>query len=499
MAFEKPSVIIASNRGAFAFDIKDGEITASRGAGGLVTALSTAMRGYDSVWISAAISAGDKHIAKNGIYDQLEDVPHNFRFVDIDDDSFNGYYNLASNRLLWFCYHYLWKLSSEPVIGQEYLEAWRQYRRVNELFAQKILAESKRLKDPLIFLHDYHLLLAAKYIRATDETNTISHFSHTAWPQPDYMAVLPEEILGDIFEGMLANDILGFQSEKYRHNFLLCCEQLTDYEVNFKEGLVMLADNTVRTGVYPISVDSESIARQAESEKVDAYVSDIREDFQGLKIILRIERADPTKNTLRGIEAYRRLLAKYPEYRKKVVYMCLLYQSRTDIEDYIDYFREVQAAVKSVNKEFGSADWEPIYFDVQDNYERSLASLKLYDVLVVNSIYDGMNLVAKEGPIVNENDGVLLLSQNTGAYDEIGRYSIGVNPFSIEDTADKMNQALFMDTAQRREMHGKLVKAVRSNTSQLWFDNQINDLMDSSRPYKSMRKSSIDSSTLSIK
>lgn len=478
MKKEEPSIIAASNRGALVFDVNDGQVQATRGAGGLVTALSTAMQGYDNIWISAGISQGDKYVIEHDLYDQIDGIESNFRFVDIGSKEYDDYYNVISNKLLWFCYHYLWKLSYDPVIGSKEIDAWQSYKKVNWLFARQIIAEIADRKNPLVSLHDYHLLLAAKYIRNETDKAVISHFSHTAWPQSDYMSILPKEIVGDIFDGMLANDLLGFQSQKYRHNFLLCVSQLTGRSVDFETGLIYADGRIIKTAVYPISVDSEKIIKQARSSKVREYGTDIRKKFEGLKILVRIERADPTKNTLRGLEAYRRFLIKYPKYKEKVAYACLMYSSRTDIAEYNEYFDRVKTLVGEINTEFGNKNWEPIYLDVQDNYERSLAALSLYDVLVVNSVYDGMNLIAKEGPLVNQNNGVLLLSENTGAFDEIGEHSLGINPFSIEDTADKMDQALSMDQQSRKMMYEELVKAVKSNTAKIWLERQLKDAFD---------------------
>lgn len=501
MKTNKPSIIVASNRGALVFDVKDGEIKASRGAGGLVTALSTAMQGYQNIWISAAISPGDKLIARDNLYDNIEGVDQDFHFVDIEKQEFNEYYNIISNRLLWFCYHYLWKLSYDPAVGPEDISAWQSYKKVNSLFADKIIEESQNIDQPLIFIHDYHLLLVAKYVREQAGNALISHFSHTAWPQPDYMAILPQNIVDDIFEGMLANDLLGFQSEKYRHNFLWCCSRLTEHTVDLESGIIFVGERAIKTGVYPISVDSDTVTRQAETDSVRNYRSALKEKFGDLKILLRIERADPTKNTLRGLQAYKRFLEKYSEQSGKVVYLCLLYASRTDIKEYIDYSEQVKTTAEAINEQFGKDGWEPVHLDVQDNYDRSLAALSLYDVLVVNSIYDGMNLIAKEGPLVNENNGVLVLSTNTGAFDEIGQYCLNVNPFSIEDTADTMLEALSMSADDRQRMQEALVKAVKANTAKVWLNDQIDDLTGRSETerHSSILSSSIESSTLSIK
>lgn len=478
------SIIVASNRGALNFEHKNGKIVAKRGAGGLVTALTTAIEAYDNLWISTTMNDADRSVAKNNT-PYILPTKHGklkLKFVAPGKNDYKAYYKIISNQLLWFCYHYLWKLSSLPSIGKEYLKAWESYEKVNKMFARAILEESARSsKKNMVFLQDYHLLTTAKYIREADPQLLVSHFSHTAWPQPDYLSILPREIVNSIFAGMLSCNLLGFQSEHYKNNFLLCCKSFTDNKIDWDKGLVYAGGRTVKCISFPISIDCDSLYAQARSEKVLKLQKKLEDKFRGKKILLRIERSDPIKNTLRGIQAYDRLLEKYPELKEKVVYLCLLYSSRSDIREYRNYHKKVEKLIGKINEKYGEDKWMPVYYDCQDNYDRALASLKIYDVLVVNSIYDGMNLISKEGPLINENSGVLILSENTGSFSELGKFVLAVNPFDIEETAGKMYEGLAMSKKNKEKLQREIKKVIHKNTAKDWLQKQIDELLNLKR------------------
>jgi trehalose 6-phosphate synthase len=474
------SIIVASNRGPAKFNKSSDGLTVKRGSGGLVTALSSVLEDIGGLWISSAITAADKELAKEG---KLIDFPpgenlYKLKFVHTEEKEFDLFYNKISNELLWFCNHYLWSISQEPLIDDLIIDAWNSgYMSVNKKFAEQIEeAVLEYDKKSIVMLQDYHLLTAATFLREKVIDLPICHFSHTTWPNPEYFGILPQKIRDDIFAGMLSNDIVGFQSERYAQNFILCCQRFTDYKYENKRKAFLKDGRLVKVRVYPISIDYKTTAKEANSSLASELAKKFATQNKNLKIIVRVERADPTKNTVRGLLAYGLMLKKNPELLGKIKYLVFLHSSRAEISLYRDNMNKIKAVAEQINQKYGQGDWQPLELSIEDNYSRSLAALKIYDVLVVNPLFDGMNLVSKEGPIVNEKNGVLILSKNTGAYDELKANALTVNPFDIDETADQMFVALNMKIGKRKKMRESLAKIVKDNTAENWAYSQIEDL-----------------------
>lgn len=473
---------MASNRGPVAYTTNDGAIVPKRGSGGLVTALTTALNDMDATWVSVAMSKEDKKIASlhgSLAYPDDDDPQIRLRFINVGKEAFNSYYNLISNKLLWFCFHYLWHLADSPVLNNKHLDAWASYKKVNDIFAKTIVDElnSRNEKEKIVLIQDYHLLTMAKTLRDSGVSCKIGHFSHTSWPQADYLSIVPKNILTDIFNGLLSCDLLGFQTNKYARNFMECAGRFVNAEVDWEKKIIKYNNRVIAAKAYPVTIDSRSLLKKSAGSPVESQKKRLAEKYNGLTKILRIERADPTKNTVRGIMAYDRLLRNHPELKENVVYLCYLNPSREDVLLYKKYMKSIEAAVRDVNERHATGNWLPIDFDVRDDYDRALAALKIYDVLVINPVYDGMNLVAKEGPSINENSGVLILSENAGSFEELGKWTISVNPFDISETAEAMYRAITMDKAERRRRSEQIKVAVAKSTTKNWLLSQVNDLI----------------------
>jgi len=479
------SIILVSNRGPIQFDYgEDGEITTRRGGGGLVTAMTAISEETRATWISAAMTEAEYILAKEDLPLAFpEDNPlYHIKLVDIPEPVYDRYYNVISNPLIWFIHHYMWDLNKNPSITTEIRAAWQDgYLAANRLFAKVAAEESLKHSNPIIMLQDYHLFSAAKYIRELTDKPFIFHFTHIPWPEPDYMTILPFEMRTEILMGMLANDLLGFQSRHYADNFLLCCESLLGLPVNWKRRKVRVGDREAHIRTYPISIDHASLQRLSEREDVLKYEARLRKEYKDMKIIMRTDRSDPSKNIVRGFWALDTLLTKHPELKGKVKFLALLYPTRENIKAYKDYSREIRTTVKEINERHKTDGWVPIHLRMKDNYPESIAALKLYDVLLVNPIYDGMNLVAKEGPVVNKNNGVLLLSENAGASAELSTASLIINPFDIDGTADAMYQALMMPENEKHPRATSLREIVQRNNSVKWLYYQIKDIVSLER------------------
>jgi trehalose 6-phosphate synthase len=473
-------LILVSNRGPATFGRDgDGEIQATRGGGGLVTALQGLVEHRDATWIASAMSDEDLEVSRahggGNFTIEVDEVEYCLRLVESDSEAYDGFYNVIANPMLWFIQHYLWDLSNAPDIRQQEVDAFEQgYTVVNEDLARAVLDEAEG-QDAVVMLHDYHLYTAPKVIRKLRPDLFLHHFIHIPWTQPDAWRVLPSEMREDIYEGLLSNDIVGFHTRAYRHNFLQCCRDLFDLEVDFNNGIVHFEDREVWVRAYPLPISAKSFARLAARPSVREYEKEVLRRRRE-HLILRVDRADLSKNVLRGFTAFDLFLEQHPEFREKVTFVAHMMPSRQDVPEYVEYLEKIEALVAVVNHRHGTTDWMPIDLKLRENLEEAIACYKHYDLIIVNAMFDGMNLVAKEGPLVNEHCGVSLLSENTGAHEELGEFSLSVNPFDVQEQADAIHRALTMSDDERRWRAEGLKRIIRARNPGDWVDDQLRDI-----------------------
>jgi len=274
---------------------------------------------------------------------------------------------------------------------------------------------------------------------------------------------------------VLANDIVGFHTRSYRWSFLQCCRDLMGLEVDFERGVVEFGDREVWVRSYPLPIDAEATRRVARSERTLAFEAELKRRRRD-HVILRVDRADLSKNVLRGFEAFDQFLDEHPEFLERVTFIAQLMPSRMDVPQYRDYLERIEALVAVINQRYGTPDWMPIQLKLRDDLEEAVAAFKNYDAMIVNAMFDGMNLVAKEGPLVNERHGVSILSENTGAHEELGEFALSVNPFDIDETADSIHAALTMSAAERERRSRGLKAAVTARDPGDWIDEQLEDI-----------------------
>jgi trehalose 6-phosphate synthase len=477
MRMEDPPLLIVSNRGPMRFEtLPDGSHTAKRGGGGLVTALSALTTQRPLTWVASALSDDDAEMAAEGVY---EDGNLRLSLVAHDREEYDRYYNVFANPTLWFIHHYLWGLAMEPDVDRNIRLAWDAgYLPVNERFAEAVAAEIEDSADdsPVVMVHDYQLFMVPRGVRERAPRARIQHFTHIPWPMPDYWRILPDDIRRAIHESLLNCDIVGLHTDRYVRAFLHCCNELTDGEVDFATRTVRFQGRDVQVRAYPISVDPTEFERLAASDEVreeEASVVLARPE----KMILRVDRTDPSKNVVRGLRAYDLFLSQHPEWRGRVTMLALLDPSRPEIPEYAEYVGAIQRAVREVNDRwYMTGMWTPVDMRISDNFPQAVAAYKHYDVLLVNAIFDGMNLVAKEAPLVNQRDGVLILSENAGAHQELSPWALCVNPFDIQAQADAIYQALTMHSTERHERIEGLRAQVREHDISRWIDTQLEDL-----------------------
>jgi trehalose 6-phosphate synthase len=472
------SLVLVSNRGPVTFG-PGGEIT--RGTGGLVTALIGLATHREVTWIASAMTDEDIDAAeRNGGRAFAVNMPDGAEFrvklVASDPDAYDRFYNIMANPMLWFIQHYLWDLSNAPDIRRNETEAFEfGYNAVNEDLARAVLEEIEGIERPVVMVHDYHLYTLPGLIRRARPDAFLHHFVHIPWSQSDSWRVLPSMIREDIYMGILSNDIIGFHTRSYRRNFLQCCEDLFGLKVDTERGIVYCGDREVWVRAYPLPIDAGAVQAVAARERTQRFEEELlrrRRDH----LILRVDRADLSKNVLRGFSAFDVFLEQHPEFREKITFIAQLMPSRTDVPEYAEYLERIEAVVAVVNHRHGSPDWMPIQLKLRDDLEEAVAAYKHYDVLMVNAMFDGMNLVAKEGPMVNEHAGVSILSENTGAHEELSEYALSVNPFDIQELADSIHAALTMPAEERRWRHEGLRSIVTSRDPGHWIDEQLEDI-----------------------
>jgi trehalose 6-phosphate synthase len=474
-------LIVVSNRGpvSFARDA-DGNRVVRRGGGGLVTALRGLVTHHDVTWIASAMTGEDRAVAEESTGGAIEETardgsPYRLRLVAHDPMAYDWYYNVVANPTLWFIQHYLWGLANEPDVDLGLHTAWYSgYEPVNRAFADAVVAELDNDPDAAVFFHDYHLYLAPRFVRAQRPDAVLAHFIHIPWAQTDYWYVLPEHLRRAVHEGLLANDVVGFHTARWRRNFLRTCRDIVGATTE-PDGVVTHAGREVHVVHHPIAIDPTEFEELRDSPAVLAEERSLVDRRPEL-LVLRVDRTDPSKNVVRGFRAFGIFLDRYPEFHRRVTMLALLDPSRQDIPAYSEYLAAIQREARAVNDRFHSDGWLPIELEIADNFPHSVAAYKQFDVLLVNAIYDGMNLVAKEAPLVNGRDGVLILSENAGAHEELGEWALTVNPFDVYGQATAIHEALTMSAEERRRRAAALAAYVREHDVEEWIEGQLTDL-----------------------
>jgi trehalose 6-phosphate synthase len=475
-------LLVVANRGPVSYGRSAaGERVVLRGGGGLVTALRSLVDHHDVTWIASAMSDEDRAVAAEHGGDGFEESardgsPYRLRLVAHDPNAYDWYYNVVANPTLWFLQHYMWGLPYAPDLDLGLHNAWfGGYLPVNETFAGAVVAEIDREPDAAVFLHDYHLYLAPKLIRERRPDAVMSHFIHIPWPQSDYWHVLPGHLRRSVHEGLLANDIVGFHTARWKRNFLRTCEELLGAEVDDRAGTVTHDGRRTVVTSHPIGIDPFEFDELKDSPAVleeERQIVEARKEF----LVLRVDRTDPSKNVIRGFRAFGLFLDLHPDLRGRVVLLALLDPSRQDIPEYSEYLAAIQREARTVNDRFQTEGWTPIDLRIADNFAQSVAAYKQYDVLLVNAVFDGLNLVSKEAPLVNARDGVLILSENAGAHEELGEWALTVNPVDVYGQAESIYVALTMPADERRRRLEATRAHVRGHDLAAWIAAQLDDL-----------------------
>ncbi len=487
------TIIIASNRGPVEFyHAADGRLLTKRGAGGVVTALAAFARAVPLTWVAATMSAADRDAFADAQAPartvRLGRQPLQVRYVPIPPDMYRRYYEDISNDVLWFLQHYMWSPIQWPNFGEEHVRNWDEgYRPVNEALAQAIADEALAGHaaghagddgaNTIVLLQDYQLYLASALVRARLPQATIQQFIHIPWPANRYWQLLPDRFVHEIYEGLAGNDVLGFQTAADLQNFLVGAQAfLAGSRIDFDRQTVVWRRHHLVARVYPVPTDVYELRRTLLTAPARAGAQELG-DLLGDEgqVIMRVDRLDPSKNIIRGFLAYETLLRRWPELRGHVRFLAFLIPSRQGLPIYRKYERDVRALIRRINAEFGAGGWKPIVAFFENNRPRALAAMRRYDVLLVNPIIDGMNLVAKEGPAVNERDGALVLSRTAGAFEQLGDVALPITPTDIDETATELYEALRMSSRERAQRAERARATVEAETPVDWALAQLRD------------------------
>ena len=452
----------------------------------MITALLTLAEATGADWVACARTDEARALATHHGAPVTVPLLHStgrLHYAVPTREQYEMYYSVIANPVLWFIQHYLWDLGIEPVIDARIHQAWTEgYVEVNRQFAAKVIDVARANRGrPLILVHDYQLYLVPRLVRKELPSAVIQHFVHVPWPTPQYWKVLPKEMRDAILEGLLGSDIVGFQSSLDVRNFLMTCEENGGLKVDERERAVLSNGRVTYARHYPISVDVQSTERLAASRGVKRQEGELA-TWRPERLIVRIDRTDPSKNIVRGFIAYEKLLRYHPELRGQVQFWAFLQPSRQDVAVYSRYLRLIRQGAGRINSEFGTSEWQPIRLEIGESERKAMAALKNFDVLLVNPVYDGLNLVVKEGALVNAVAGVIVLSENAGAHEELRGSVLSVNPFDVEATAAAMYTGLTMPIEDRQRINGLAREVVRTNDIARWISNQVQDLRELVRP-----------------
>jgi len=488
-------LVLLSNRGPVSFDRDTTGRTVNRGSGGLVSALpGLAEHLDDAVWVCGAASAEDVVVASEvdgSILVQTSPFPHlvegepdgpaiRVRMVVTDTAAYADFYSVWSNPILWFIQHGLYGRSLAPVLTQAEHDAFENgYAAVNRAYADAVAEEvHARGGKALVLLQDYHFYLVAERVRELCPDVVLTHFVHIPWPGPDEWRILPADIRERLLRGLLGSDVVGFHPRRYARHFVLCAQELLGLPVNLDELTVTVGDRTVRARYYPISVDPAALDATLASDEVSAHVAMLRYMFLDgdRQLILRVDRTDPSKNVVRGFLAFGTLLDQHPELVGKVSFLALLQPSRTDVPEYADYIALIGAVVAEINARHTKDGRQPIDLRMAEDFQLAVAAYSICDVLLVNALADGMNLVTKEVAIVNRRGGVLALSETAGAHEELGEFAVTLHPFDVQQMADALYRALTMPMDERHRRLAGAAEQVRTYNIGRWLNEQLDDL-----------------------
>jgi trehalose 6-phosphate synthase/phosphatase len=433
-------------------------------AGGLINALEPVLRNRGGVWLGWPGTVEEEQVD----LDQLlagYGSSYLLKPVSLTAQERDKFYLGFSNEIIWPLFHdLLSRCNFDPTY-------WATYEDVNRKFAQAIVAEMRG--DDYVWVHDYHLINVARDLRDLGVTSPIGFFLHIPFPPPDIFLKLPWRF--QILTGLLAYDLIGFQTLHDRQNFVQCLQTLLKDVAIDGEGQVVKAqvgDRAIRLGSFPIGIDFHEFSDQAATREVGEMARQVREALPESQLIFSTDRLDYTKGIPQKLEAFRNALIRFPELHGKVTLIQVVVPSRTEIREYHDLKLEIEQLVSEINGQFTQVGWVPIHyiFRSMDRVE-ILAHYRASEIALITPLKDGMNLVAKEYCASCADDGCLILSEFAGAAAQLQKGALLVNPYDVAGMADAIHQAYQMEREERKEHMSSLRRSVQEQDIFWWVDS----------------------------
>jgi trehalose 6-phosphate synthase len=438
--------LIVSNRLPVKFEQVDGEWQLLPGSGGLVTALTPVLKNNYGCWIGWSGAPKNEHL--DSLLKQIiSELGYNLEPVDLTEEEVDGYYYGFSNEALWPLFHDLLDHCNFET------DHWETYQSVNYKFAAAVAARATT--DNFIWVHDYHLLMVGHFLHEMGFKDRTAFFLHIPFPPKDIFVRLPWRL--EILEALLSYRLVGFQTERDRRNFIHCLKYL------------------LPTRSFPISIDFKSFNDTAASKDIADAAWFIHEKYPDQKIILGVDRLDYTKGIPHRLLAFENCLKRYPELRKRICLMQIVVPSRTEVPEYQQMKRQIDEMVGRINSLFTHGGWVPIHYIYKTFNQTDLLGLyRASELALITPLKDGMNLVGKEYCASSiEETGVLILSEFAGAAISLKDGAILVNPYNIEEVADAIYRAFYMDIEEQKQRMRKMRGLIRKNNVFKWVEQFI--------------------------
>lgn len=469
-------LFVVSNREPYLHTRQGRKIEVVIPASGLVTALEPVLQACNGTWLAHGSADADRETVDS--HDRLrvppDDPRYTLRRVWLTPEEEEGYYYGFANEGLWPLCHIA---HTRPVFRAT---DWEYYQQVNRKFADALLQEMAGTEQPVVLVQDYHFALLPRMIKQLRPDARVAIFWHIPWPNSDAFAISPWQ--GELLNGLLGADLVGFHVQSHCNNFLQTVERALESQVDWEHFTAKRNEHVTMVRPYPISVDFAEFKSAADleinSEQLRAEVLQelgVEAIFMGVGV----DRVDYTKGILERFLAIERLLEKYPAYQKQFVFVQIGAPSRTHLKPYHDLLVEVEAKAERINRRFQTSNWRPIIFRNRQHSHHEIGRYyRAADLCVVTSLHDGMNLVAKEFLASrNDEDGALVLSCFTGAAREL-RDALIVNPYDIDQTAEAIRHALEMDPYERKQRMQRMRKLVREQNIYRWAGDLIGQLCE---------------------
>ncbi len=465
--------IVVSNREPYVHTMSGGKIKCTRPVGGLTEALDPVMRASGGTWVAQGTGDADRKVVdeRNRIAVPPEKPEYTLRRVWLTEDEVAGFYLGFANQALWPLCHVTF---TPPDFREDW---WHTYKKVNKIFADAIMDEIGGRKA-VVLVQDYHFALLSGYLKEQNPDLTVGQFWHIPWPAYEVLRTCPwhEEIL----VGMLGNDLMGFHTRSFCNNFIESVERSLEARTDRESSAIVRQGNTTVVEPFPISVDFDSLSRQAGTKAVENEMENLTREFnlEGKYLGVGMDRMDYTKGIPERLMALDKFLEDNPEYRGKVVFIQAGMPSRTQIDTYQEIGQRIDDLMSGINEKYGTDSWQPVIPMMRQLSRETLNALRrLARFCVVSSLHDGMNLVAKEYVAARvDGDGILILSRFTGAAVEM-QDALLINPYAISEFAGKIKEAIEMPEAERRRRMKNMREIVAGNNIYRWGGSMVSRLI----------------------